>query len=97
VTTTPAQHGGEHRAVLVYQIESYLYWQEQPGRDAYGYGQQGRTSPSRARRAGIRMNDARIPALPVSHHRPAFYLRCCARASCGPGTRSYWRLPGRRR
>jgi MOSC domain-containing protein YiiM len=74
VTTNPAGHGGEHRAVLVYQIESYRYWQEQLGRDAYGYGQQGRTSPSRACRAGIRMNDARIPALLVSRHRPGFYL-----------------------
>ena len=26
-------------------------------------------------RVGIRMNDPRIPALPVSHHRPGFYFR----------------------
>src|SRR5262245_7653107 len=36
-----AGHGGEHRAVLVYQIESYRYWQEQPGRDDFEYGQLG--------------------------------------------------------
>jgi ferredoxin-NADP reductase/MOSC domain-containing protein YiiM/ferredoxin len=34
-------HGGEHRAVFVYQIESYRYWQEQLGRDDFGYGQFG--------------------------------------------------------
>lgn len=28
-----AGHGGEHRAVLVYQIDSYRYWQQQLGRD----------------------------------------------------------------
>jgi ferredoxin-NADP reductase/MOSC domain-containing protein YiiM len=36
-----AAHGGEHRAVFVYQIESYRYWQEQLGRDDFGYGQFG--------------------------------------------------------
>ena len=28
-----AGHGGEHRAVFVYQIESYRYWQEQLRQD----------------------------------------------------------------
>jgi hypothetical protein len=36
-----AGHGGEYRAVLVYQIESYRYWQEQLGRDDFVYGQFG--------------------------------------------------------
>src|SRR5215472_15432725 len=36
-----AGHGGEHRAVFVYQIESYRYWQEQLGRDGFTYGQFG--------------------------------------------------------
>src|SRR5882757_8000568 len=36
-----AGHGGEHRAVFVYQIESYQYWQRQLGRDDFGYGQFG--------------------------------------------------------
>ena len=36
-----AAHGGEHRAVFVYQIESYRYWQEQLGRDDFSYGQFG--------------------------------------------------------
>jgi ferredoxin-NADP reductase/MOSC domain-containing protein YiiM len=36
-----AGHGGEHRAVFVYQMESYRYWQEQLGRDDFGYGQFG--------------------------------------------------------
>jgi ferredoxin-NADP reductase/MOSC domain-containing protein YiiM len=36
-----AGHGGEHRAVFVYQIESYRYWQDQLGRDDFEYGQFG--------------------------------------------------------
>src|SRR5260221_617939 len=34
-------HGGEHRAVFVYQIESYRYWQQQLGRTDFTYGQFG--------------------------------------------------------
>src|SRR5690242_20258308 len=36
-----AGHGGEQRAVMVYQIDSYRYWQEYLGRDDFGYGQFG--------------------------------------------------------
>lgn len=36
-----AGHGGEHRAVFVYQIESYRYWQEQLARGDFVYGQFG--------------------------------------------------------
>jgi len=36
-----AGHGGEHRAVFVYQIESYRYWQEQLKRNDFVYGQFG--------------------------------------------------------
>jgi ferredoxin-NADP reductase/MOSC domain-containing protein YiiM len=36
-----AGHGGEHRAVFVYQIESYHYWQNQLGRQGLAYGQFG--------------------------------------------------------
>jgi ferredoxin-NADP reductase/MOSC domain-containing protein YiiM len=36
-----AGHGGEQRAVLVYQIDSYRYWQKHFGRDDFGYGQFG--------------------------------------------------------
>jgi ferredoxin-NADP reductase/MOSC domain-containing protein YiiM len=36
-----AGHGGEHRAVFVYQIESYQYWQGQLGRRDFSYGQFG--------------------------------------------------------
>jgi ferredoxin-NADP reductase/MOSC domain-containing protein YiiM len=98
-----AGHGGEHRAVFVYQIESYRYWQEQLGRDDFSYGQFGEnftvagladdqvcigdryrigdaefevTQPRvTCYRVGIRMDDPRIPALLVSHHRPGFYFR----------------------
>jgi ferredoxin-NADP reductase/MOSC domain-containing protein YiiM len=34
-------HGGEHRAVFVYQIDSYRYWGEHLGRDDFSYGQFG--------------------------------------------------------
>src|ERR1700722_2796406 len=36
-----AGHGGEHRAVFVYQIDSYRYWQQQLARDDFSYGQFG--------------------------------------------------------
>jgi ferredoxin-NADP reductase/MOSC domain-containing protein YiiM/ferredoxin len=36
-----AGHGGEHRAVFVYQIESYRYWQIELGRSDFVYGQFG--------------------------------------------------------
>ncbi|WP_445152121.1 MOSC domain-containing protein [Baekduia sp. Peel2402] len=34
-------HGGEHRAVFVYQIESYDYWKRELARDDFTYGQFG--------------------------------------------------------
>ncbi|QNE16827.1 MOSC domain-containing protein [Kribbella qitaiheensis] len=34
-------HGGEQRAVMVYQLESYQYWQEYFGRDDFSFGQFG--------------------------------------------------------
>jgi ferredoxin-NADP reductase/MOSC domain-containing protein YiiM len=98
-----AGHGGEQRAVFVYQIESYRYWENELGRSDFVYGQFGEnftveglsddevcigdryqigtalfevTQPRvTCYRVGIRMNDARIPALLVSHHRPGYYLR----------------------
>jgi MOSC domain-containing protein YiiM len=36
-----AGHGGEQRAVFVYQIESYRYWQQKLGRSDFVYGQFG--------------------------------------------------------
>ena len=36
-----AGHGGEQRAVFVYQIDSYRYWQRQLGRSDFSYGQFG--------------------------------------------------------
>ncbi|HET9894444.1 MAG TPA: MOSC domain-containing protein [Streptosporangiaceae bacterium] len=98
-----AGHGGEHRAVFVYQIESYRYWQDQLGRSDFTYGQFGENFTVRGLaddqvcigdryrigealfevtqprvtcyRVGIRMNDQRMPALLISHHKPGFYLR----------------------
>ena len=34
-------HGGEHRAVFVYQIDSYRYWEKQLGRSDFVFGQFG--------------------------------------------------------
>ena len=42
-----AGHGGEHRAVFVYQIESYRYWQNQLRRNEFTYGQFGENFQSR--------------------------------------------------
>jgi ferredoxin-NADP reductase/MOSC domain-containing protein YiiM len=36
-----AGHGGEHRAVLVYQIESYRHWERELGRPEFPFGQFG--------------------------------------------------------
>jgi ferredoxin-NADP reductase/MOSC domain-containing protein YiiM/ferredoxin len=98
-----AGHGGEQRAVFVYQMGSYRYWEGELGRHDFVYGQFGEnftvegladdevcigdryqigsatfevTQPRvTCYRVGIRMNDPRIPALLVSHHRPGFYFR----------------------
>jgi ferredoxin-NADP reductase/MOSC domain-containing protein YiiM len=98
-----AGHGGEQRAVFVYQIDSYRYWEGELGRQDFVYGQFGEnftveglgddevcigdryqicgavfevTQPRvTCYRVGLRMNDPRIPALLVSHHRPGFYFR----------------------
>ncbi|TML06752.1 MAG: MOSC domain-containing protein, partial [Actinobacteria bacterium] len=34
-------HGGEHRAVFVYQVDSYRYWEQELGRDDFTHGQFG--------------------------------------------------------
>jgi ferredoxin-NADP reductase/MOSC domain-containing protein YiiM len=36
-----AGHGGEHRAVFVYQIDSYRYWERRLGRSDFSHGQFG--------------------------------------------------------
>ncbi len=36
-----AGHGGPHRAVLVYQLDSYAHWQREFGLDTFAYGQFG--------------------------------------------------------
>jgi ferredoxin-NADP reductase/MOSC domain-containing protein YiiM/ferredoxin len=98
-----AGHGGEQRAVFVYQLDSYRHWERELSRDDFTPGQFGEnftvegladdevyigdryaignaifevTQPRvTCYRVGIRMNDPRIPALLVSHHRPGFYFR----------------------
>ena len=34
-------HGGEHRAIMVYQLEAYRYWERELGRNDFEYGQFG--------------------------------------------------------
>jgi ferredoxin-NADP reductase/MOSC domain-containing protein YiiM len=36
-----AGHGGEHRAVMVYQTDAYRYWEAQLGRNDFSFGQFG--------------------------------------------------------
>jgi ferredoxin-NADP reductase/MOSC domain-containing protein YiiM/ferredoxin len=36
-----AGHGGEHRAVMVYQMDSYRYWEAHLGRNGFSFGQFG--------------------------------------------------------
>src|SRR5260370_20772617 len=98
-----AGHGGEHRAVMVYQMESFHYWESQLGRSDFTFGQFGEnftvgglsdnevcigdryriggalfevTQPRvTCYRVGIRMDEPKIAALLVSHHRPGFNFR----------------------
>src|SRR4051794_16593117 len=107
-----AGHGGEQRAVFVYQLDSYRHWERQLGRNDFVFGQFGENftvdglsdeevcigdryrigtaifEVSQPRvtcyRVGIRMNEPRIPALLVEHHRPGFYFRVLQEGADGP-------------
>src|SRR6201993_2782731 len=106
-------HGGEQRAVFVYQMDSYHYWQSFLGRSDFIFGQFGEnftveglldsdvcvgdryrigdaifevTQPRvTCYRVGIRMNEPRMPALLVAHHRPGFYFRVLQEGDVGAG------------
>jgi len=106
-----AGHGGEQRAVFVYQMDSYHYWQRFLGRSDFTFGQFGEnftveglldsevcigdryriggaefevTQPRvTCYRVGIRMNEPRMPALLVEHHRPGFYFRVLQEGEVG--------------
>jgi ferredoxin-NADP reductase/MOSC domain-containing protein YiiM len=108
-----AGHGGEHRAVFVYQMDSYRYWERFLGRNDFTFGQFGEnftveglpdnevcigdryriggaefevTQPRvTCYRVGIRMNEPRMPALLVAHHRPGFYFRVLQEGEVGAG------------
>jgi ferredoxin-NADP reductase/MOSC domain-containing protein YiiM len=108
-----AGHGGEHRAVFVYQMDSYHYWERFLGRNDFIYGQFGEnftvegladsevcigdryrigdavfevTQPRvTCYRVGIRMNEPRMAALLVAHHRPGFYFRVLQEGEVGAG------------
>jgi MOSC domain-containing protein YiiM len=106
-------HGGEHRAVFVYQMDSYHYWERFLNRSDFSFGQFGEnftveglldedvcigdryrigdavfevTQPRvTCYRVGIRMNEPRMPALLVAHHRPGFYFRVLQEGEVGAG------------
>jgi ferredoxin-NADP reductase/MOSC domain-containing protein YiiM len=108
-----AGHGGEHRAVFVYQMDSYHYWEGFLGRSDFTFGQFGEnftveglpdnevcigdryrignailevTQPRvTCYRVGIRMNEPRMAALLVAHHRPGFYFRVLQEGEVGAG------------
>jgi len=108
-----AGHGGEQRAVFVYQMDSYRYWQSFLDRSDFTFGQFGEnftveglldsevcvgdryrigdaifevTQPRvTCYRVGIRMNEPRMPALLVAHHRPGFYFRVLQEGEVGAG------------
>jgi ferredoxin-NADP reductase/MOSC domain-containing protein YiiM len=108
-----AGHGGEQRAVFVYQTDSYHYWESFLGRKDFIFGQFGEnftvdglpdnevcigdryriggaifevTQPRvTCYRVGIRMNEPRMPALLVEHHRPGFYFRVLQEGEVGVG------------
>src|SRR5260370_1071971 len=106
-------HGGEHRAVFVYQMDSYHYWERFLGRSDFTFGQFGEnftveglpdsevcigdryligdavfevTQPRvTCYRVGIRMNEPRMAAVLVAHHRPGFYFRVLQEGEVGAG------------
>ena len=108
-----AGHGGEHRAIFVYQTDSYRYWEKELGRNDCTWGQFGEnftvdgladdevcigdryrigsalfevTQPRvTCYRVGIRMNEPRMAALLVAHHRPGFYFRVLEEGEVGSG------------
>jgi MOSC domain-containing protein YiiM len=108
-----AGHGGEHRAVMVYQIDSYRHWESSLGRQGLTFGQFGEnftvegladaevcigdryrigqalfevTQPRvTCYRVGIRMDEPKMAALLVSHHRPGFYFRVLEEGEAGAG------------
>jgi ferredoxin-NADP reductase/MOSC domain-containing protein YiiM len=108
-----AGHGGEQRAVFVYQMDSYHFWERFLGRSDFSFGQFGEnftvegllddevcigdryrigdavfevTQPRvTCYRVGIRMNEPRMAALLVAHHRPGFYFRVLQEGEVGAG------------
>ena len=108
-----AGHGGEQRAVFVYQMDAYHFWESFLGRKDFVFGQFGENftvegladnevcigdryrigdavfEVSQPRvtcyRVGIRMNEPRMPALLVAHHRPGFYFRVLQEGEVGAG------------
>jgi ferredoxin-NADP reductase/MOSC domain-containing protein YiiM len=108
-----AGHGGEQRAVFVYQMDAYRYWESILGRKDFVFGQFGEnftveglpdnevcigdryriggaifevTQPRvTCYRVGIRMNEPRMAALLVAHHRPGFYFRVLQEGEVGAG------------
>ena len=107
-----AGHGGEHRAVFVYQMDSYHYWQRELKRADFTFGQFGEnftaegladsevcvgdryriggalfevTQPRvTCYRVGLRMDEPRMAALLVAHHRPGSIFASWKRVRWAP-------------
>ena len=64
-------HGGEQRAVLVYQTQSYAYWRKGLERDDLEFGQFGETSPSTGRRTTRCASATATPSAKPSSRSPS--------------------------
>ena len=108
-------HGGEHRAVYVYDRSAHEYWSRFLARDDLGPGSFGEnftvegmpddevcigdryriggalfevTQPRvTCFKLGMRLGEARMPALLYEHGRPGFYLRVLEEGRVGAGDR----------
>jgi len=106
-------HGGPNRPVMVYQLDSYRYWERELARNNFSCGQFGENftvdgladtevcvgdryrigsalfeiSQPRVTcyRVGIRVDDPRMAAKLVAHHRPGFYFRVLEEGEVGSG------------
>src|ERR1051325_3821583 len=69
-------HGGEQRAVFVYQIESYRYWEGRLGRGDFTSGGGGLSGRPRGRTAGgVRLSDRVVSLLGGAAGPARFYPR----------------------
>ena len=73
-----AGHGGEHRAVFVYQMDSYHYWESFLGRNDFTFGQFGHTCMTGLIAGSIIYNPE-----PLERPAPGNVLVCCSQPNAG--------------